>query len=213
MNRIFLVVTTSAFVVIAGAATSAQTRPSTRPATSQPATSRPSTTSVQPAPIGPLNVPGGKIGLVDTTMFGDEKEGIRRFVNAVKTVEREFQPKNSEMLGIQNRIRALAEEISKLSNNPVVDPKTIQAKREEGERLQRDLKYRKEQFDADVQKRYKETVGPVNNEIVRALEQYAAQNGLTLTLDISKFLPAVLTFSPATDITRNFIADFNSKNP
>lgn len=211
MNRIFLVVTTLAFVVIAAAATLAQTRP--RPATSQPATARPSTTVGPTAPIGPLNVPSGKIGLVDTTMFGDDKEGIRRFVNAVKTVEREFQPKNSEMVVIQNRIRTIAEEISKLSGNTVVDPKTIQAKREEGERLQRDLKYRKEQFDADVQKRYKETVGPVNDQIVRALEQYATQNGLTLTLDISKFLPAVLTFSPATDITRNFIADFNSKNP
>lgn len=223
MNRIFLIVTTLAVVVIAAAATSAQPRPTptqpratptpVRPATSQPAAARPSTAPAQTAPVGPANVPSTKIGLVDTSMFSDEKGGIRRYLNAVKTVEGEFRPKGLELQQLQTRIRGLSEELSKLSGNTVVDPKSIQAKQEEFERLQRDLKYRKEQFDADAAKRYKELVGPVTAEISRALEQYANQNGLTLVLDLSKLLPALLTVNPATDITRSFIADFNSKNP
>lgn len=218
MNRIFVIVTTFALVVTAAAATSAQPRPTPTPVRTatpaqQPAATRPAPAPAQTTPVGPVNVPSTKIGLVDTGMFADEKDGIRRYLSAVKTVEGEFKPKQQELQQLQNRLKAISEEISKLSGAGVVDPKNIQAKREEGERLQRDLKYRKEQFDADVEKRYKELVGPVTTEIGRALDQYANQNGLTLILDISKLLPAVLTINPATDITRSFIADFNSKNP
>ena len=52
----------------------------------------------------------------------------------------------------------------------------------------------------------------VSNDIGNALIQYAAQNGLTMILDISKLLPAVLTVNPAMDVTQAFIADYNSKH-
>jgi len=41
----------------------------------------------------------------------------------------------------------------------------------------------------------------------------ARQRGITMTLDMSKLLPAILTAVPTVDITQAFIADFNSKNP
>ena len=89
----------------------------------------------------------------------------------------------------------------------------IKAKEDEGERLQRDWKYKKEQFDADFEKHLTEAVAPISTDIGKALDQYAAQHGLTLILDISKLLPALLTVNPATDITQSFIADYNSKHP
>lgn len=158
-------------------------------------------------------VPVTKIGLVDTTVFGDEKAGIRRYINAVNTVEREFQPKTLELTNLQTRISTIASEISKLSGSPVVSPQSIQSKQEEGQRLQRDLKYKKEQADADFAKRYKELVGPISADIGKALDAYANKYGLTMILDISKLSPAVLTVNPAMDITQAFIADYNSKNP
>jgi Skp family chaperone for outer membrane proteins len=216
MNRIFVVVTTVILAAIASTPASAQPRPTPTPArtaTAQPAPARPSATTPQPAPATAANVPSTKIGLVDTSLFSDEREGIRRFLSAVKAVEVEFKPRQQDLQALQSRIRVLSDEISKLSGNPVVDPKSIQAKQDEGERLGRDLKYRKEQFDADVERRYKEQVGPITAEISKALNIYAQQNGLTMVLDISKLLPALLTVNPATDVTRAFIADFNSKNP
>ena len=90
---------------------------------------------------------------------------------------------------------------------------TIRAKQDDGARLQRELKYKKEQADADFEKRYSEVVGPVSNDIGNALIQYAAQNGLTMIIDISKLQPAVLSVNPAMDVTLAFIADYNSKHP
>jgi Skp family chaperone for outer membrane proteins len=194
-------------LAIASISVPAQTRPgAARASSSKPA-------AAQPAPGANAAVPVTKIALVDTRMFGEEKVGITRYLNAVKTVQREFQPITAELNNLQSRIKAIADEITKLSGNSVVAPQTIQTKRAEGERLQRELKYKKEQADADFEKRYNELVRPISTEIGKGLDQYAFQHGLTMILDISKLEPAVLTLNPAMDITQAFIAEYNSKNP
>ena len=161
------------------------------------------------------NVPESKIAYIDTSEFADEKNGITRFVSVMKTLEREFQPRQQELNTMQTRIKAIADEISKLTagGNTVVDPKTIQAKQDEGERLGRDLKYKKEQADADFAKRYQEVIRPVSQDIVNALNQFAQQRGITMILDISRMGEAVLTVNPAMDVTRAFISEYNAKNP
>lgn len=217
MSRILSIA--AAFLILIGAnvSTFPQARPAatptpTRPAAPQPTPVRPAVT--QPAPVAaPANVPAAKIAIVDTTVFGDEKVGIKRYLNAVTTVQKAFEGKNAELRNLQSQIKAIADDINRLSGASVVSPETIRAKQGEGERLQREFKYKKEQADADFEKRYSEVVGPVSNDIGNALIQYAAQNGLTMILDISKLLPAVLTVNPAMDVTQAFIADYNSKHP
>lgn len=183
---------------------SAQTRPAAgaaRPAAPQQ--------TAAPAPTGP--VPDTKIAYINTEAFGDEKVGITRYVTAIKALEREFQPRQTELNTMQARIKAIAEEITKLSGSSVVDPKTIQAKQDEGEGLQRDLKYKKEQADALFAKRYEEAITPISQDIGKALSAFATQRGITMILDISKLAPAVLTANPAMDVTQAFISEYNSK--
>lgn len=220
MSRI--IVSAVAFLILIGASipTSAQTRPAASPTPTRPAAPQPTPVTTarpvpQPAPfVPPANVPAAKIALVDTTVFGDEKAGIKRYLNAVTTVQRAFEPKNAELRNLQSQMKAIADDISKLRpGDSVVSAESIRSKQAEGERLQREFKYKKEQADADFEKRYTEVVGPVSNDIGNALIQYAAQNGLTMILDISKLLPAVLTVNPAMDVTQAFIADYNSKHP
>jgi Skp family chaperone for outer membrane proteins len=172
------------------------------------------TTSPAAPPAGrTTTVPDTNIALVDTRAFGDEKIGITRYVNAVKSLELEFKPRQDELLTLQTRLTTIANEISKLSGNSVVDPTTIQTKQEEGERIQRDIKYKKEQADADFTKRYQAVVGPISADIGKAIDQFAAQRGITMILDISKLEPAILTINPAMDVTQAFITDFNGKHP
>jgi Skp family chaperone for outer membrane proteins len=161
----------------------------------------------------PANVPASKIALVDTTVVADDKVGNRRYVSAVNSVQKGFEAKTSELRNLQNQLKVIADDLAKLSTNPVVSQESVKAKRDEGERLQREFKYKKEQADADFEKRYTDVVGPVSNDIGNALIQYAAQNGLTMIFDISKLAPAVLTVNPAMDVTQAFIADYNSKHP
>src|SRR4029434_10851253 len=130
MNRIFVFVALLAILTGTSIATFAQTRPAAtarptppRPAPPQP-TPVPATRSApaQPAPMTtPANVPPAKIALVDTTVFGDEKVGITRYLTAVNTVQRGFEAKNAELRNLQNQIKVIADDLTKLSNNPVVN--------------------------------------------------------------------------------------------
>jgi Skp family chaperone for outer membrane proteins len=158
-------------------------------------------------------VPATKIAFIDTTVFAEEKGGISRYVTAVKSLEREFQPRQNELNNIQTRIKAIADELNKLSGNAVVDPKTIATRQDEGERLQRDLKYKKDQADADFAKRYQEVVGPISSDIGKAIDQFAVQRGISLVLDVSKLGQSVLTLNPAMDVTQVFIIGYNRTHP
>lgn len=165
-----------------------------------------------PAPANVL-VPESKIAFIDTTAFSDEKTGVVRFVAALQSLQREMKPKVDELQAIQTRAAQVAKDIDTLSKAPVVDRTTIQAKQDEGEKLQRDFKYKKEDYDALLQKRYREVVGPVSTDIGKELDAFAAQRGITMILDMTKLADAILTAKPETDITAAFIAYYNAKNP
>jgi Skp family chaperone for outer membrane proteins len=186
----------------------AQTRPAgATPAPAQPAPAAPRPVSNEPVPVS-------KIALVDTRYFYEEKGGISKLVVGYAQLNREFQPKQQELENLQNRIRAIAEELQKLGNSTVpVDPKTIQNKQDEGERLQRELEYKKKDAEAAYQKRRADIVGPISDEIGKALQAFAQARGITMILDPSQMEAAFLAIIPAVDATQAFIADFNSKNP
>jgi Skp family chaperone for outer membrane proteins len=158
-------------------------------------------------------MPESRIALIDTGMFGDEKNGIYLYVDAAKKVELEFRPRTNELQNLDNRLTALATEITKLRQAAVLDQKTIQATQAEGESLQTELKTKKDRLDEDVSKRYQQAISPISAQIGTAMDLFARQRGITLTLDISKLLPAILTAVPAIDLTQAFIDEFNRKNP
>jgi Skp family chaperone for outer membrane proteins len=146
-------------------------------------------------------------------MFGDEKNGIFRYIDAARSVRAEFKPRTDELQAMQTRLNTLANEIQTLAKAPVPDQKTMQAKQTQGETLQLEWNTKKERLDEDLSKRYEQVVAPISKQIGLAIDQFARQRGVTMTLDLSKLLPAILTVVPAVDLTQAFIADFNSKNP
>ena len=206
MKTIRLIAAAILLAAVVAISASAQTRPGA--ATPKPAAPQ---TQAAPAPTGPI--PDSKIAYIDTGAFGEDKGGITRLVTAMNALEREFKPRQDELNNLQARLKTIADEISKLSGNSVVDPKTIQAKQDEGEKLQRELKYKKEQADADFARRYKEVIDPISADIFKALNQFAGQRGITMILDISKLAPngVVLTANPNMDVTAAFITEFNAK--
>ena len=158
-------------------------------------------------------VPQSRIALIDTSMFGDEKNGIYRYVDAARAVQNEFKTRTDEIQNLQNRLNALVNEINALMKVTPVDQKTVQAKQQQGESLQTEFNTKKAKLDEDIGKRYEQVVAPISTQIGQAMDQFATQRGITMTLDLSKLLPAILTALPATDLTQAFISDFNSKYP
>jgi Skp family chaperone for outer membrane proteins len=156
-----------------------------------------------------------KIGWIDTSAFSDEKGGIVKYVNAYKALANEAKPRETELIGIQTKIQTLSSELQKMTENKAVpfDEKTAFAKKDEGERLTRELEFKKKEYDAFVQKRGNEILGPLNQDIGNAIKDYSKQKGYVAIFDIEKLANAgaILHLDTAADITKDFIAFYNAR--
>src|SRR6267143_433442 len=168
----------------------------------------------QPKPAAPATqtaatVPESKIALIYSDAFLDSKTGIARFNTLVTTLNREFQPRQTELQGLQTRIQALTDDITKTA--PVADPKTVQTKQDQLDQLKKDFQRKGEDAQVAYDRRRKEIFTPLQDDIGKALEAYAKAHSINVIIDGSQ-VPLVYA-ADALDITRAFINDFNSKNP
>lgn len=178
----------------------------TRPANPAPGTASPPATSA--------SVPDGKIALINTEFFYDEKQGITRIVSAQKRVDGEFQPRRVELQQIQQKMAQLNDDITKQQAAPnLVEPTALQRKIDELEQLKRDGQRKQEDAQTAYGKRMQEVMAPIRLDLGKALDAFAKARGITLLLDVSQIGAAILTASDAIDVTRAFIAEFNSKYP
>jgi len=185
------------FAAISAVSVVAQPKPTTTPA---PATTGSATG----------NVPDTKLALVDTDQFLDEKAGIVRLVTAAKKVENEFLPRRTELQTLQGQIDKLTADLQKAA--PVQDQKVSAQQQDAIDSKKRDLTRKTEDAQSQYQKRLQEMLGPVYDDIGKALDAYAKAHGITLILDVTK-IQGIVSAADSLDITRAFITEFNSKNP
>src|SRR5712691_12218635 len=76
---------------------------------------RPGTTTPTTGAASAVNVPETKIALVNSEEFADEKTGIVRFVNAVKRLQKEFEPKNAELQQLNQQIEKATADLNKVA--------------------------------------------------------------------------------------------------
>lgn len=170
---------------------------------------KPATTPASPAPQSNAAVPDSKMAVIYSEAFLDPKAGIARYSSLLSTLNREFQPRQTELQGLQQRIAQLTKEIEDTAS--VADPKAIQQKRDQLEQLQRDFKRKGEDAESAYGRRRQEIFMPLQTDIGKALEAYAKARGITVIVDGSQ-VPVVYA-ADSIDITKAFIAEFNSKNP
>lgn len=170
-----------------------------RPAAGPPAT----------APQTGAALPDSKIAVIYSDLFLDDKTGIARFTTLLNTLNREFQPRQTELQQIQQKATTLSDEIEKTKN--IADPKTISQKLDQLEVFKVELKRKSEDAQQAYDRRRKEIFTPLQDSIGKALEAFAKQRGITVLIDGSQ-VPVVYA-EPSIDVTRAFINDFNGKNP
>lgn len=174
----------------------AQPRPGAAAATQTPASTS-------------ATVPESKIALIYSDAFLDAKTGIARFNTLVSTLNREFQPRQTELQALQQKIQALTDDVTKTA--PVADPKTLQTKQDQLDQMKKEFQRKGEDAQAAYDRRRKEIFTPLQDDIGKALEVYAKAHNINVIIDGSQ-VPLVYA-ADTLDITRAFINDFNSKNP
>src|SRR4029079_7574425 len=169
----------------------------------------PTTAPAASAPQANVAVPDSKLAMIYSDMFLDPKTGIARFNSLLNTLNREFQPRQTELQGLQQKINTLSKEIDDTQN--VAAPDSIRQKRDQLAQMNTDFKRKGEDAEAAYNKRRQEIFLPLQQDIGKALEVFAKARGITVIVDGSQ-VPLVYA-ADSLDITRAFINEFNSKNP
>ena len=167
--------------------------------------------ATQPRPQAPVtNVPVSKVAVIFSEAFQDSKQGIARFTVLLTKLNSEFQKTQDDLNQTAARINQLNEDVNK--TRAVADPKVTQQKIDQIDQLKKDYQRKGEDAQAAYQKRRVEILGPLQDDVGKALNAYAKSHAITMIIDGSQ-VQGIVYASETIDITKAFISDFNSKNP
>lgn len=146
------------------------------------------------------------IAVIDSSKFGAEKDGIIRYVQAIKRLNVEFAHRFGHPTDREKRLKSLIDQMT------MDGPKVTEAKIAEIDRLRAQVKQEREEREAIYQSDRKKVLEPVEQDIAKALKEFTNKRGIGLVLDVVE-TPGLMMVTRATDITDGFIAEFNSKYP
>lgn len=158
-----------------------------------------------------------KIAVINTQAFAATKGGITKYVNAQNRLNAEFKVTNNQLTALATRINNLKKEINTLQNNASknapIGKSTINAKISQHNDLTREMKFKQEDAKAKYEKRSGEVLGPVTQDIFKALQVYSTQKGYSMIFDASQLDRAglVLAFDRKFDVTADFITYYNAR--
>ncbi len=164
----------------------------------------------------------GKVVIVNTFAFGDEKNGIAKYITAKKTVDAEFKTVDADLQTMGTKLQALQKELQTLQSqanaNPAVpiNQTTVNTKVEEYEKMGREFKFKQEDAKARYERRSQIVLGPVTQDILKSLQNFAKQKGYSIILDAAKLDEAGIILAVGddkADVTKEFVAFFNSRPP
>lgn len=157
-----------------------------------------------------------KIVVINTAAF-DAKDGITKYSNAMNALETEFKPAQTEIQTLATRYQTLVTEIENLRKNAASAPintSTIQTKADEAQGLEIQIKRKQEDGKVKFEKRQQQVMGPILQDIGKAMDEYAKQKGYALILDAAKLEGAGLILAvdlPKVDVTKDFITFYNAR--
>ena len=166
--------------------------------------------------VSAQNAPG-RIVVINSFAFGDEKAGITKYVAAVKQINAEVAPMQKEIETMSSKLSALAKEIESVRSQTIsgtpINETTLRTKVDEAEKLQLDIKRKQEDGKVRLEKRQLALLGPVMQEIGKSLQVFAREKGYALILDIAKDEAGILAAigDEKTVVTAEFITYFNAR--
>jgi len=174
--------------------------------------SRPASGGATPAATAPSGGTGaeGKLAYINTSRF---RTGINEMKEKMDILNAEFDPKRKELESLENDVNNLKNKIQTQGNTVSVQVRNQWV--EDGTDKEKKLKRLAEDYDALGQKRQAEVSQPILEKIGKFLENYCQQRGIVMVLEggAVQQTGVVLYAALASDITEDFIAQYNKANP
>ena len=152
----------------------------------------------------------GKLAYINVARWGP---GINELKEKLEVLNAEFAPKQKELEVMEAELNNLKSKIQNQGNT--VSAQVRNQWVEEGAEKERQLKRKAEDYQAMGNKRQAEVTQPVYEKISKFLEGYCQQRGIVMLLEggAVQQTGVVIYASNATDITEDFMAQYNKANP
>lgn len=174
--------------------------------------SRPASGGAAPAASAPSGGTGaeGKLAYINTSRF---RQGITELKEKLDALNLEFDPKKKEVEALESEVNNLKNKIQ--TQGPTVSAQVRNQWVEEGTEKEKKLKRMAEDYEALGNKRLAEVSQPIYEKIGKFLEGYCQQRGIVLVLEggAVQQTGVVLFAAQTTDITEDFMAQYNKVNP
>lgn len=162
------------------------------------------------APPAPPLLPKGKIAVINTAAF---QEKVEEFKAKIDSLNRQFEGRVKEVQGLNDKINAL--ETTLKSQSGVLSPAKVAEMTENLDIMKRDYKRKAEDLEADGGRARDKAFEPITGKLGKFAEDYTAKRGIVVLVDISNAVQSgvVVWFDPRSDITQDFINQYNKANP
>ena len=167
-----------------------------------------------------------RIAVINTAAFDDDKAGITKYVTAMNTLETQLKPDITALQAMSNKLQALKTEIEgyqkqlddqnpKVPVNKTQLATTAQAKYDEFQKMSLEFEYKQKDYKANAERREQTLTAPIRADIGNAIQEFTKQKGYAMVFDAAKLDGAglLLGFDEKYDITKEFIAFYNTRTP
>jgi Skp family chaperone for outer membrane proteins len=155
-------------------------------------------------------LPEGKIAVVNTQAF---PAGIGELKQKYDQVDKQYQPRYQQLQTVETQLKQMENDIQ------VKCPQLTPDKCQELQNSYADLKKRGTRDYEDLKAEYDRTIDtatkPIRDKLYQFLNNYAGQRSIVLVINLAGAAQTgtLAYWNPGTDITDDFISEYNKANP
>jgi Skp family chaperone for outer membrane proteins len=155
----------------------------------------------------------GAEGKVAVLFSGQFRQGIGELKNKLDALNTELDPKRKAIQTLDEELNKLKTQIQ--TQGTTVSPQVRSQWAESATDKEKTLKREAEDFQQFAEKRFGEVSQPVYEKIQKFIAGYSQTKGIVLVLEGGQSLQAGVMhwYAPATDITDDFMKEYNKANP
>jgi Skp family chaperone for outer membrane proteins len=155
-------------------------------------------------------LPDGKVAVVNTQAFPG---GIGELKQKYDQVDKQFQPRYQQLQTVENQLKQMESDIQ--TKCPQLTPDKCQELQNSYQRLKTQGTRDYEDLKAEYEKAVETSTKPVRDKLYQFLNNYATQRSIILVMNLAGAAQSgtIAYWNPATDITEDFISEYNKANP
>jgi len=152
----------------------------------------------------------GKVAVMNTAAFPEKIGELRQ---KYEQVQAQFKDRTQKLQALDTEVKNLTQDLQ--TKTPTLSAEKIQELTQIIEEKKRKGTRELEDLQAEYQKTLETAIKPVREKLSQFMNNYATQRGIVMIIDLPvSYQNGVLAYwNPTTDLTDDFITEYNKANP